>query len=715
MWWCDELGTVLANEEVDTEGRSEVGNFPCVRKPLRQWMLRITEYAQRLLDGLESLNWPESIKKMQEDWIGRSEGADVDFEIATGPRAGETIQVYTTRPDTLFGATYMVLAPEHPLVDSVTTSDCVTEVSAYREHSSRRSELDRTALTKEKTGVFTGGYATNPVNHKQIPIWIADYVLMSYGTGAIMSVPAHDERDFDFAMQFGLPIIEVVRPDKIPDSEAEREKIGIVRQAERDGKTLYCFSGEGMAVNSPIFDGQRTPDAKKTITRWLEDQSKGKGTIRYKLRDWLFSRQRYWGEPFPIVCWDDGSVEPLDESDLPLTLPDMEDFTPTGELKAPLAKAESWCQIKDAKSDRMGMRETNVMPQWAGSCWYYLRFIDPKNEHRFVDPEKERYWMPVDLYVGGAEHAVLHLLYSRFWHMVLYDLNLVSTPEPFVKLYNQGMITAPAYQTSTGLYVPTANVVWKDDVPHHPESDEKLNTVHAKMSKSLGNVVNPDDVIHEWGADSMRLYEMYMGPLDAGKIWDTRAIIGVHRFLQRSWRLIVGEERDEGEYPVRPTLNEEHAPDHDLDKALHQTIKKVTHDINDMAFNTAIAQLMTFVNEGTKNPEALTRSQAERFVLILAPFAPHIGEELWHRLGHDTTLAYQSWPTYDEALCVEDTVEVPVQINGKIRARLHVSPSTPKDKIIAQGKEAVSSRIEGKQIVKEIYVPGRLVNFVVKG
>jgi len=715
VWWCEELGTVLANEEVDSEGRSEVGNYPCVRKPLRQWMLRITEYAERLLRGLDDLEWPESIKKMQQDWIGRSEGADVDFEVAEGPKAGEKIRVYTTRPDTLFGATYMVLAPEHPLVDAVTTPDRKAQVLAYQELAARKSELDRTALTKEKTGVFTGGYAVNPVNDQRIPIWIADYVMISYGTGAIMAVPAHDERDFDFAIQFGLPIVEVVRPPRIPHSDAEREKMGLVRRAERGGVVHECFTGEGIAINSPIFDGQPTPQAKKTITQWLEQEGKGQGTVRYKLRDWLFSRQRYWGEPFPIVCWDDGAVEPLDENDLPLTLPEMDEFRPSGEMKAPLALAQSWCCVEDPKTGRKGMRETNVMPQWAGSCWYYLRFIDPKNRERFVGEEKEKYWMPVDLYVGGAEHAVLHLLYSRFWHKVLYDLGHVSTPEPFMKLYNQGMIVAPAYQTSKGFYVATSNVVWKDEKPYHPETGEKLNVVTAKMSKSLGNVVNPDDVIHEWGADSMRLYEMYMGPLETGKVWDTRAIVGVHRFLQRAWRMIVGDERDEGDFLTRPSLDESRDPDEELEKLLHQTIKKVTEDIEGLAFNTAIAQMMTFVNEATKKPDGLSRSQAERFVLILAPFAPHIGEELWERLGHSESLAYEPWPSYDEAMCAEETVEIPVQINGKLRARLHVSPDLSKEEMIAKAKETVAHRIEGKQIVKEICVPGRLVNLVVKG
>ncbi len=693
VWWCEALGTVLANEEVDSEGRSEVGNYPCVRRPLRQWMLRITSYAERLLEGLDGLDWPESTKKMQRDWIGRSEGADVDFEIATGPRAGDKIRVYTTRPDTLYGATYMVLAPEHPLVSDVTVSERLPEVLAYRESALRKSELDRSALTKEKTGVFTGGYAINPVNGHRIPIWIADYVLMSYGTGAIMAVPAHDERDFDFALQFDLPIVEVVRPVEIPSSEAERQRIGLVRRAERDGKVLQCFVGDGIAVNSPIFDGQPTAQAKETITKWLEKEGKGERAIWYKLRDWLFSRQRYWGEPFPIICWDDGTIEPLDENDLPLTLPDLDDFRPTGDMKPPLARAEAWCRVTDPKTGRTGMRETNVMPQWAGSCWYYLRFIDPKNDARLVDPEKEKYWMPVDLYIGGAEHAVLHLLYARFWHMVLYDLGVVSTPEPFVKLYHQGMITAPAYQTATGLYVPTAKVVWKDDKPYHPVTGERLNVVIAKMSKSLGNVVNPDEIIRDWGADSMRLYEMYMGPLESTKVWDTRAIVGVQRFLQRSWRLIVGDERDEGDFPVRPSLTEDKPPAETIERLLHQTIKKVTEDIESLAFNTALAQLMTFVNEATKNPDALTKSQAERFVLILAPFAPHIAEELWQRLGHNQSLAYESWPNYDESLCVEQIVEIPVQINGKVRARLHVSVAINQEELVSKAREAVASRL----------------------
>lgn len=715
VWWCEALGTVLANEEVDSEARSELGNYPCVRRPLRQWMLRITEYAERLLEGLDALDWPQSTKKMQQEWIGRSEGADADFEIATGPRAGEKIRVYTTRPDTLFGATYMVLAPEHPLVEEISTPDRLAEVLAYREVAVRKSELDRAALTKEKTGVFTGGYAINPVNAERIPLWVADYVLMSYGTGAIMAVPAHDERDFDFALQFGLPIVEVVRPVEIPTGQAEREKMGIVRQAERNGKVLQCFIGDGVAVNSPIFNGQPTPLAIKTITRWLEEHGRGEGSVRYRLRDWLFSRQRYWGEPFPIICWDGGSVEPLDENDLPLTLPDMDDFRPAGDTKPPLARAESWYRVTDPKTGRTGIRETNVMPQWAGSCWYYLRFIDPKNDECLVDPERERYWMPVDLYIGGAEHAVLHLLYARFWHMVLYDVGVASTPEPFMRLYHQGMITAPAYQTSTGLYVPTARVVWKDDKPHHPESGEELNMVIAKMSKSLGNVVNPDEIIRDWGADSMRLYEMYMGPLEAGKVWDTRAIVGVQRFLQRSWRLLVGEERDEGDFLIRPSLFEDRSPDQSMERLLHQTIKKVTEDIEALAFNTALAQLMTFVNETTKKPDVLTHSQAERFVLLLAPFAPHIGEELWERLGHRESLAYEPWPSYDESLCAEEVVEIPVQINGKIRGRLHVPPTIPQEELMAKAKEAVAPRLEGKEVLKEVVVPGRLVNLVVRG
>jgi leucyl-tRNA synthetase len=656
--WCPALGTVLANEEV-IGGVSERGGHPVIRKPMRQWMLRITKYAQRLLDGLEGLDWSESIRKLQQDWIGKSTGAEVDFDIE-GHSA--KLRIFTTRPDTLFGATYMVLAPEHPLVDTITTPEYKKAVADYKEQASRKSDLDRTDLAKDKSGQFTGAYAINPVNGAKTPIWISDYVLISYGTGAIMSVPAHDERDFEFAKKFGLPIIPVVKPD-----DAETAKL--VEQGE------FCFVGDGTAINSGQFTGLSTPEFKEKIAAWLEEKGLGKKTVNFKLRDWLFSRQRYWGEPFPILHTEDGRVLALDQSELPLSLPEVEDFKPTGTGEPPLAKATNWLNITLPDGTK-ARRETNTMPQWAGSCWYYLRYMDAKNPNAAFDPEKEKYWMPVDLYIGGAEHAVLHLLYSRFWHKLLFDLGYTTTPEPFKKLINQGMI---------------------------------LGEDNQKMSKSRGNVINPDHVIAEYGADSMRLYEMFMGPLEATKPWSMQGVEGVHRFLGKVWRMLVDAETGE----LHKTIQDAPADEATL-RLLHQTIKKVTEDVEGFAFNTAISQMMIFVNH-TARLEVRPRSVVEPFVLILAPFAPHICEELWAILGHNQTLAYHTWPTFDAALTKEKEVEIAVQVLGKIKDKIVIAADASEAEMekVALASEKVQVALGGKTPKKVIVIKGRLVNIVV--
>ena len=605
--WCPALGTVLANEEV-VDGRSERGQHPVVRKPMRQWMLRITEYADRLLDDLEGLDWPEGIKAMQRDWIGRSFGAEVDFPVV-GHDA--KISVFTTRPDTLFGATYMVLAPEHPLVEQITTPDRRVEVAGYVEAAGRKSERDRITDVKTKTGVFTGAYAENPVNDEQIPVWISDYVLISYGTGAIMAVPAHDERDYAFATAFGLPIVEVVSGGDV---------------------SKEAYSGDGVLVNSGLISGLSVLDGKAKITAWLEAQGKGKGTVNYKLRDWLFSRQRYWGEPFPLVHAEDGEIVLLDESELPLLLPEVETYQPSGTGESPLATISDWVEVT-LPDGRRGRRETNTMPQWAGSCWYYLRYLDPDNDTAAWDPEKERYWMPVDLYVGGAEHAVLHLLYARFWHKVLFDLGVVSTVEPFQKLFNQGMI---------------------------------LGEDNQKMSKSRGNVVNPDEVVDAYGADSMRLYEMFMGPLEATKPWQMSGVEGVRRFLERVWRLLVDQDSD-------ACLADDEAPSDAVLRAMHKTVKKVTADLEGLRFNTAISAMMELVNVLTPLAER-PREALSVLVRLVSPFAPHLGGELWQRLGNAESIAYAPWPTYDDALTLDATVGYAVQVNGKLRGQLVGSP-----------------------------------------
>ncbi|MFW5814411.1 MAG: leucine--tRNA ligase [Spirochaetota bacterium] len=654
VWYCEALGTVLANEEVlsTPEGpRSERGNHPVVRRPMRQWMLKITEYADRLLEGLEKLDWPESIKTMQRNWIGRSEGAQVRFPVADG--TGE-IEVFTTRPDTLFGATYMVLAPEHPLVDELTTDEQRAAVREYRDQARLKSDLERTELSKEKTGVFTGGYAINPVNDGRIPVWISDYVLLSYGTGAIMAVPGHDERDFEFAQAFDLPIVRVVAPEEDPQTTEELTE---------------AMPEPGVAVNSGQFDGLRTAEFKKRITEWLEEKGLGEKAVNYKLRDWIFSRQRYWGEPVPMVDCG-GEYVPVPESELPVKLPEVESYKPTGTGESPLAQVEDWVATSCPDgSGRSGRRETNTMPQWAGSCWYYLRFLDPDNESELAAREKIDYWMPVDLYVGGAEHAVLHLLYARFWHKVLYDIGVVNTDEPFTRLVNQGMI---------------------------------LGEGGVKMSKSLGNVLNPDDIVAEFGADSMRMYEMFMGPLEVAKPWSTNGLAGVHRFLDRVYRL---SERD--------LVDDE--PPEVLLRLLHKTIRKVTEDTGSLAFNTAIAQMMIFVNELFK-VETLYRKLWEPFVLLLAPYAPHLGEELWTRLGHQPSVSRVGWPEYDPNLTVDEEVEIVLQINGKVRSRMHAPAGTDKAELerLALENERIQEWTDGKEIVKVISVPDKLVNVVIR-
>ena len=696
--WCPALGTVLANEEV-VDGKSERGGHPVVRMPLRQWMLRITSYAERLLEDLDKVDWPDSIKEMQRNWIGKSEGAEVDFVLlARSASKAEIIRVFTMRPDTLFGATYMVLAPEHLLVEKITTPEQRLAVQEYQAEAARKSDLERTELAKKKSGVFTGAYAVNPVNNEKIPIWIADYVLATYGTGAIMAVPAHDERDYEFAKQFNLPIRTVVKPVK---GTAPAEA---------------AFTDEGIAVNSGQFDGLPTAEFKQRIIAWLEERGLGARKINYKLRDWLFSRQRYWGEPFPILHEVDangdptGVIEPLSPEELPLRLPEMEDFKPAGNAEPPLGKATDWVNV--TRRGKRYKRETNTMPQWAGSCWYYLRYLDPNNDKAFCDPAKAKYWLPVDLYVGGAEHAVLHLLYSRFWHKVLYDRGHVPTPEPFQRLVNQGMILGEM-EFNVG-----NRKVTEDDVEKKGEgfvlkadANVRVEARAYKMSKSRGNVINPDDVVSHYGADSLRLYEMFMGPLEATKPWSMRGVEGVYRFLSRVWRLFID---DRAEATKLSETVREVAPDKETLRKLHQTIQKVTEDLDGMRFNTAISAMMELTNHLT--PLAIRpRAVLEPFVLLLSPFAPHLAEELWHALGHKDTLAYETWPTYDPALTKADEIEVPVQINGKVRARLTVPAGIDEEtlKAAALADERVCEALKGKTVRKVIVVPGKLVNIVV--
>ena len=685
--WCPALGTVLANEEV-IDGRSEVGGHPVERRPMRQWMLRITAYAERLIDELAGLDWPESIKALQRNWIGRSEGAEVDFPLAPDSSA-EAIRVFTTRPDTLYGATYMVLAPEHPLVERITTAGQSAAVAEYRAAIGSKSDLERTDLAREKSGVATGAFAINPVNGERIPIWVADYVLMGYGTGAIMAVPAHVERDWEFATRFGLPIREVVSPTP---------RLSLAGESPCSAPPLECYSGEGYAINSSILDGLPTADAKATIIAELERRGLGRGRIQYKLRDWLFSRQRYWGEPFPIV-WQAGRHQPLPEDELPVEPPALDDFKPTGTGEPPLAKAKEWVRYRAAGAESIATRELNTMPQWAGSCWYYLRYIDPDNSARFVDREAERYWMTgklradqpsevatggVDLYVGGTEHAVLHLLYARFWHKVLFDLGQVSTPEPFQRLVNQGLI---------------------------------LGEDGQKMSKSRGNVVSPDEVIDEYGADALRCYEMFIGPLEATKPWSMSGVEGIARFLARVWRLVL-EENQAGEWVINAAVQDVPVAK-SLAKVIHATIKKVGDDIDALAFNTAISQMMICTNALTGlTPRPL--SAIRTLLHVLNPFAPHLTEELWERLNHSFgnpaagTLADAAWPAFDPALLIEDEIEMPVQINGKVREKIVVGKDATMAEIeaIARAAPKVGEHISGKTIRKVVVVPGRLVNIV---
>jgi leucyl-tRNA synthetase len=639
--WCPALKTVLANEEI-IDGLSERGGHPVIQKPMRQWMLKITAYAERLLNDLDLVQWPEPIKQMQRNWIGRSEGAYVNFHA----EPGDAIRVFTTRPDTLFGATYMVLAPEHPLVDVLATDEHREAIEAYRVTAATKSALERAELAKDKTGVFIGAYAINPVNDQKIPIWISDYVLMTYGTGAIMSVPGHDQRDWEFAKKFDLPIVEVISGGNIEES---------------------AYSGDGLLVNSSFLDGMAVADAKQKISAWLEEKSLGEAAINYKLRDWVFSRQRYWGEPIPVIHCPACGILPVPEDQLPLALPEVERYEPTGTGESPLANIPEWLNTPCPSCGEPSRRETNTMPQWAGSSWYYLRYIDPHNDEQLVAPEKEKYWMPVDLYVGGAEHAVLHLLYARFWHKVLFDIGVVSTPEPFLQLRNQGMI---------------------------------LGEDGEKMSKSRGNVVNPDDIVQEYGADTLRMYEMFMGPLEQSKPWNTQGSEGIYRFLQRAWRLAQKELTD--------------SQDPAIERLRHKLVKKVTEDIEQLHLNTAISAMMIFVNE-TLNA-SLTQADLEAFIRCLSPFAPHITEEIWQLHGHEDLVCQSEWPKYDPALVIDETIELVVQVNGKLRARLPLPANVAKEDALAAARadEHIARWLEDKTIVKEIFVPKKLVNFVVR-
>lgn len=646
--WCPALGTVLANEEV-IDGKSERGGHPVERRPMKQWMLRITAYADRLIDDLNDVDWPENIKDMQRNWIGRSEGAEVTFNI---DGFEDTFTVFTTRPDTLFGATYAVLAPEHPFVDKITTADQRSAVDAYLDEVKHKSDLERTDLAKDKSGVFTGAYAINPVNGEKMPIWIADYVLISYGTGAIMAVPAHDERDYEFAVKFNLPIKEVVAGGDV---------------------TSEAYTGDGLHVNSEFLDGLNKEEAISTMIKWLEEKEIGTKKITYRLRDWLFSRQRYWGEPIPIIHWEDGTMSPVKEEELPLILPKTTDIKPSGTGESPLANISEWVNVTD-ENGRKGRRETNTMPQWAGSSWYFLRYIDPDNKEALADPEKLKEWMPVDIYIGGAEHAVLHLLYARFWHKFLYDIGVVPTKEPFQNLFNQGMI---------------------------------LGENNEKMSKSKGNVVNPDDIVESHGADTLRMYEMFMGPLDASIAWSTNGLDGSRRFLDRIWRLLVN---DDGTITDKMTETDDTGK---LEKVYHQTVKKVTENYEELKFNTAISQLMVFINDAYK-ADSLPKVYIEGFVKLLAPVAPHIAEELWSKLGHSESITYGTWPAFDEAKLVDNEVEIVIQINGKVKAKLMVPTDTTREKLeeIAMGDDSIKEQIDGKTIRKVIAVPGKLVNIV---
>jgi leucyl-tRNA synthetase len=721
--WCPALGTVLANEEV-IDGKSERGGHPVIRVPMRQWMLRITRYADRLIEDLDEVDWPEAIKKMQRDWIGRSVGARIFFDLPDHP--GRQIEVFTTRPDTLFGATYMVLAPEHDLVDEIVTDDRRRAVASYVEETAGRSERARLAETPEKTGSFTGAMAAHPVTGEQIPVWIADYVIASYGTGAVMAVPGHDSRDYEFAKCFDLSIVEVVAGGDLEQG---------------------AFVEDGVNVNSDFLDGLSTPAAKERMCEWLESADKGAATVNYKLHDWLFSRQRYWGEPFPVIHLEDGTTKLVPEEDLPVLLPELADFKPSGEFEPPLARAREWIEVEDPETGRAALRDANTMPQWAGSCWYYLRFCDPTNDEAPWSAESENYWMPVDVYVGGAEHAVLHLLYSRFWHKVFFDLGLVHTKEPFQKLLNPGMILGYSYRyydddttddpdgtsrafpssevdhtgesavhspTQTQVkarWVPATDVKWSGDgVPMHPSIEGlALEEVTEKMSKSRGNVVNPDDIIADYGTDAMRLYEMFMGPLDKGAPWSTESIPGVYRFLQRAYRLVIDESRTgEG---VTEMADGDGTPEQA--RLTARTIAGVTADIESMSFNTAISKLMVFVRDVAKQAP-LPRQAAEDFLRLLSPFAPHLADELWERLGHERGLARAAWPEADASLLIEDTVTLAVQVNGKRRAEIKVASEASEEELraAALAQPNVARHLGGREPKKVIVIPGRLINIV---
>ena len=672
--WVEELGTAIANEEVLPDGTSERGGYPVVRKPMRQWILKITAYAERLLEDLDELDWPESIKEMQRNWIGKSTGADVTFKVAG---TDKEFTVFTTRLDTLFGATYAVLAPEHALVDAITTPEQAEAVAEYKRQASLKSDLARTDLAKEKTGVFTGSYAVNPVNGKQMPIWIADYVLASYGHGAIMAVPAHDERDWEFAKVYGLEIIPVLDGGNVQEA---------------------AYTEDGLHINSEFLNGLNKADAIAKIVDWLDQKGVGQKKITYKLRDWLFSRQRYWGEPIPVIHWEDGTSSLVPENELPLLLPKTKDIKPSGTGESPLANLTDWLEVTREDGVK-GRRETNTMPQWAGSSWYYLRYIDPHNDKMLADPELLKKWLPVDLYVGGAEHAVLHLLYARFWHKVLYDLGVVPTKEPFHKLYNQGLVLATSYRDARGVLVPSDKVEARDGGFYHIETGESLEQAPAKMSKSLKNVVNPDDVVNQYGADTLRIYEMFMGPLDASIAWSAEGLEGSRKFLDRVVRLL-----DSGKISTEN--------DGKLDKVYHETVKNVTERIDKMLFNTAISQLMIFVNAANK-ADKLPLEYANGFVQLLAPFAPHLAEELWVKLGNAAGISYVAWPKFDASKLIEDEIEIVVQVNGKVKAKVKVAKDLSREDLAAAGQAAIADQLTGN-VVKVIAVPNKLVNIVVK-
>ena len=649
--WCPELKAVLANEEV-IDGKSDIGGHPVLRVPMRQWMLRITKYAESLLSGLDDVDWPHSIKELQRNWIGRSEGTKVLFEL---PSISKHLEVFTTRHDTLFGATYIVIAPEHPLVEDLLIEDQRTLVKQYIEETSKKSDLDRTELNKEKNGVFLGSYAINPANGKEIPIWISDYVIMGYGTGAIMAVPGEDERDWEFATKYDLPIIRTVEPSKDFSGGA--------------------YTGDGPAINSEFLNGLYIDEAKEKMASWLEDNKKGERTVQYKLRDWLFSRQRYWGEPIPIIH-KDGKPQVLKESDLPLELPDIEKYEPSGTGESPLSNIKNWVEVKDDSDNIIALRETNTMPQWAGSCWYYLRYLDPSNDEKAWDSEKEKYWMPVDLYIGGAEHAVLHLLYSRFWHHVLFDLGLVSTKEPFKKLFNQGMI---------------------------------LGQDGSKMSKSRGNVINPDETVETYGSDSMRIYEMFMGPLDKAKPWSTTGLQGCSRFIKKLWSILVD---DEG--VLSSNITEKKDGKETL-QALNMMIKKISDNLDQMQFNTCVSEFMIFTNHIQKL-DSINIDTIRSFIIIMNPFMPHLAQELWELIGETNELTYQAWPDYDKDLAISDEIVIPIQINGKRRAEILISANESESEVISKAKsdDKIASYLKNTTIIKEIYIKGKILNIVIK-